>query len=116
MPVKLPAPPPLPKPAAAKAAPPPKPKPQPKPQQIKPQPKPVKAAKAAKPAPPPELPAMEEPVIYKVERSKAVFPPEPAKTVLRRVTSEPPRMGRLVAFADGRRSGGSRRRSPGKTK
>ena len=59
---------------------------------------------------------MEEPVIYKVERSKAVFPPEPAKTVLRRVTSEPPRMGRLVAFADGRRSGGSRRRSPGKTK
>ncbi len=105
VPVKLPAPPPLPKPAAAKAAPPPKPKP-----------KPVKAAKAAKPAPPPELPAMEEPVIYKVERSKAVFPPEPAKTVLRRVTSEPPRMGRLVAFADGRRSGGSRRRSPGKTK
>ena len=63
---------------------------------------------APKPAPQPELPAMEEPVIYKVERSKAVFPPEPAKTVLRRVTSEPPRMGRLVAFADGRRSGGSR--------
>ena len=116
VPVKLSAPPPLPKPAAAKAAPPPKPKPQPKPQQTKPQPKPVKAAKAAKPAPQPELPAMEEPVIYKVERSKAVFPPEPAKTVLRRVTSEPPRMGRLVAFADGRRSGGSRRRSPGKTK
>ena len=70
----------------------------------------------AKPAPQPDLPAMEEPVIYKVERSKAVFPPEPAKTVLRRVTSEPPRMGRLVAFADGRRSGGSRRRSPGQTK
>ena len=116
VPVKLSAPPPLPKPAAAKAAPPPKPRPQPKPQQTKPQPKPVKAAKAAKPAPQPELPAMEEPVIYKVERSKAVFPPEPAKTVLRRVTSEPPRMGRLVAFADGRRSGGSRRRSPGKTK
>ena len=116
VPVKLSAPPPLPKPAAAKAAPPPKPKPQPKPQQTKPQPKPVKAAKAAKPTPQPELPAMEEPVIYKVERSKAVFPPEPAKTVLRRVTSEPPRMGRLVAFADGRRSGGIRRRSPGKTK
>ena len=120
VPVKLSAPPPLPKPAAAKAAPPPKPKPQPKPQQIKPQqikpqPKPVKAAKAAKPAPQPDLPAMEEPVIYKVERSKAVFPPEPAKTVLRRVTSEPPRMGRLVAFADGRR-GGHRRRSQGTTK
>ena len=106
-PVKLPAPPPLPKPAAAKAAPPPKPRPQPKPQS--------KAAKPSRPAPQPDPPVMEEPVIYKVERPKAVFPPEPAKTVLRRITSEPPRMGRLVAFADGRR-GGNRRRSQGKTK
>ena len=106
VPVKLPTPPPLPKPAAAKAA------PLPKPKQPKVQPKP---ARAAKPAPQPEPPAMEEPVIYKVERPKAVFPPEPTKTILRRITSEPPRMGRLVAFADGRR-GGNRRRSQGKTK
>ena len=106
VPVKLPTPAPLPKPAAAKAA------PLPKPKQPKVQPKP---ARAAKPAPQPEPPAMEEPVIYKVERPKAVFPPEPTKTVLRRITSEPPRMGRLVAFADGRR-GGNRRRSQGKTK
>ena len=62
-----------------------------------------------------ELESPEEPVIYKVERPKAVFPPEPTKTILRRITSEPPRMGRLVAFADGRR-GGNRRRSQGKTK
>ena len=106
VPVKLPTPAPLPKPAAAKAA------PLPKPKQPKVQPKP---ARAAKPAPPTEPPAMEEPVIYKVERPKAVFPPEPTKTILRRITSEPPRMGRLVAFADGRR-GGNRRRSQGKTK
>ena len=106
VPVKLPNPAPLPKPAAAKAA------PLPKPKQPKVQPKP---ARAAKPAPQPEPPAMEEPVIYKVERPKAVFPPEPTKTILRRITSEPPRMGRLVAFADGRR-GGNRRRSQGKTK
>ena len=106
VPVKLPTPAPLPKPAAAKAA------PLPKPKQPKVQPKP---ARAAKPAPQPEPPAMEEPVIYKVERPKAVFPPEPTKTILRRITSEPPRMGRLVAFADGRR-GGNRRRSQGKTK
>jgi len=33
--------------------------------------------------------------------------PEPPKPVLRRISSEPPRMGRLVAFADGRK----RRRS-----
>lgn len=102
-PVKLPAPPPLPKPAAAKAAPPPRPKAQPK------------ASKPSSPAPQPESPAMEEPVIYKVERPKAVFPPEPTRTVLRRITSEPPRMGRLVAFADGRR-GGNRRGRQGKTK
>ena len=106
VPVKLPTPAPLPKPAAAKAA------PLPKPKQPKVQPKP---ARAANPAPQPEPPAMEEPVIYKVERPKAVFPPEPTKTILRRITSEPPRMGRLVAFADGRR-GGNRRRSQGKTK
>ncbi len=106
VPVKLPTPAPLPKPAAAKAA------PLPNPKQPKVQPKP---ARAAKPAPQPEPPAMEEPVIYKVERPKAVFPPEPTKTILRRITSEPPRMGRLVAFADGRR-GGNRRRSQGKTK
>ena len=106
VPVQLPTPAPLPKPAAAKAA------PLPKPKQPKVQPKP---ARAAKPAPQPEPPAMEEPVIYKVERPKAVFPPEPTKTILRRITSEPPRMGRLVAFADGRR-GGNRRRSQGKTK
>ena len=55
---------------------------------------------------------MEEPVLYKVERPKAVFPPEPTKTVMRRISSEPPRMGRLVAFADGRR-GGNRSRSRG---
>jgi len=77
----------------------------------KPQPRP--AARMA--APVPEPLQMEEPVIYKVERPKAVFPPEPTKTIMRRITSEPPRMGRLVAFADGRR-GGNRSRTRGKAK
>ncbi len=66
-------------------------------------------------APIPEPLQMEEPVIYKVERPKAVFPPEPTKTIMRRITSEPPRMGRVVAFADGRR-GGNRNRTRGKAK
>ena len=36
-------------------------------------------------------------------------PPPPPKPVLQKISSEPPRMGRLVAFADGRRS---RRKRP----
>ena len=34
--------------------------------------------------------------------------PAPPKPVVRRISSEPPRVGRLVAFADGRRRSGSR--------
>ena len=34
---------------------------------------------------------------------------------MRKITSDPPRMGRLAAFADGRR-GGNRNRTRGKTK
>ena len=87
-----------------------KPQPVPKPQPKAARPAPRPAAKAASPALEPIQ--MEEPVIYKVERPKAVFPPEPTKTVMRRITSEPPRLGRVVAFADGRR-GGNRNRTRG---
>ena len=77
----------------------------------RPQPRPVPPPpKAARPAP-----GEEEPVIIKIERPKATYPPAPPKPPLRRVTSDPPRMGRLAAFADGRRSGG-RSRSRGKVK
>jgi len=76
-------------------------------------PRPRPAAKGTAHVPEPFQ--MEEHVIYKVERPKAVFPPEPTKTVIRRITSEPPRMGRVVAFADGRR-GGNRNRTRGKAK
>ena len=40
--------------------------------------------------------------------------PPPPPPALRKISSEPPRMGRLVAFADGRRSGRGRRRSQGR--
>ncbi len=90
-----------------------KPLPKPQPKAARPAPKPRPAVRTA--APHLEPIQMEEPVIYKVERPKAVFPPEPMKTVMRRITSEPPRMGRVVAFADGRR-GGNRNRTRGKAK
>ena len=45
-----------------------------------------KPARPAEPAPPPP-----------------VSVPEPPKAAVRRISSEPPRVGRLVAFADGRR-------------
>lgn len=55
---------------------------------------------------PVRAPSMDdEPVIIKIERPKAVFPPAPPKQPLRKVSSEPPRMGRVVAFADGRGRG-----------
>ncbi|MBD5162494.1 MAG: DEAD/DEAH box helicase [Oscillibacter sp.] len=91
------------------SAPPPPPKPQPKAARPAPRPRPPKPA-----SPAPEKVPVEEPVIYKVERPKAVYPPEPTRTVMRRITSEPPRMGRLVAFADGRSRHGSRSRNRGK--
>ena len=90
-----------------------KPLPKPQPKAARPAPKPRPAVRTAVPHLEPIQ--MEEPVIYKVERPKAVFPPEPMKTVMRRITSEPPRMGRVVAFADGRR-GGNRNRTRGKAK
>ena len=103
-----------------------KPAPGPAPQAAKPlpapEPSPSAAAKPPRPrrAPTPRpkavrAPSMDdEPVIIKVERPKAVFPPVPPKPAVRKITSEPPRMGRLAAFADGRRRSnyGSRRRKP----
>ena len=106
--MKPPAPPPMPKPAAAKAPPPPKPQPK----AAKPAAEKPKQTRQTAAKPTQEPVQMEEPIIYKVERPKAVYPPEPTKTVMRRITSEPPRMGRLVAFADGRR-GGNRNRTRG---
>ncbi len=57
----------------------------------------------------------DEPMLLRIEHPKAAYPPQPPKPVLRRISSDPPRMGRLAAFADGRRSSG-RNRSRGKTK
>ncbi len=83
-----------------------------------PLPKPVppraaKPAKSARPAGP--GPQEEEPVIIRIEHPRATYPPIPPRPPLRRITSDPPRVGRLAAFADGRR-GGSRNRTRGKTK
>ena len=82
------------------------------PKAVKPPPKPepptAKApARQVRPAKP-SRPAVkdDEPVIIKIEHPKAVYPPLPPKPVLRKISSEPPRMGRLVAFADGRSRGG----------
>lgn len=103
---------------------PPKPVPKPAPKLAKPMPKPeppaAQPARAPKPrkpvaAKPVRTPGMDdEPVIIKIERPKAVFPPVPPKPAARRIASEPSRMGRVVAFADGRgRNGyGNHRRKP----
>ncbi len=82
-----------------------------------PRPVPVPPApKAAKPGRPVQPAAAdEEPVIIKIEHPKATYPPVPPRPVMRKITSDPPRMGRLAAFADGRR-GGNRNRTRGKTK
>ncbi len=82
-----------------------------------PRPVPVPPApKAAKPGRPVQPAAAdEEPVIIKIEHPKATYPPVPSRPVMRKITSDPPRMGRLAAFADGRR-GGNRNRTRGKTK
>lgn len=78
--------------------------------------KPSRPRRSATPQPKPvRAPSMDdEPVIIKIERPKAVFPPTPPKPVLRKISSEPPRLGRLAAFADGRsrNSYGNRRRKP----
>ena len=66
--------------------------------------KPVRHAKAARPAP-----MDDEPVIIKIEHPKATYPPVPPRPVPRKITSDPPRMGRLAAFADGRSYGNIRR-------
>ena len=81
-----------------------------------PRPVPVPPApKAAKPGRPVQPAAAdEEPVIIKIEHPKATYPPVPPRPVMRKITSDPPRMGRLAAFADGRR-GGNRNRTRGKT-
>ena len=76
----------------------------------RPLPKPPGSAKPARPAS-----RDEEPIIIKIEHPKATYPPAPPKPVLRKITSDPPRVGRLAAFADGRR-GGSRNRARGKSK
>ena len=95
-----------------------KPAPGPAPQAAKPLPTPEPPRPRRAPTPRPKAvraPSMDdEPVIIKVERPKAVFPPVPPKPAVRKITSEPPRMGRLAAFADGRRRSnyGSRRRKP----
>ena len=44
----------------------------------------------------------DEPVIIKIEHPKAVYPPVPPKPVMRKIFSDPPRVGRLAASADGR--------------
>ena len=70
--------------------------------------RPARAARAVSPAP-----RDEEPVIIKIEHPKAVYPPVPPKPVLRKITSDPPRVGRLAASADGRNF---KRRGGGKKK
>ncbi|MBD5169486.1 MAG: DEAD/DEAH box helicase [Oscillibacter sp.] len=87
------------------------PVPKPEPVAVKPaktaavrQAKPARAARAKD----------DEPVIIKIEHPKAVYPPVPPKPVMRKITSDPPRMGRLAAFADGR-SRGNRRRNTKKS-
>lgn len=82
----------------------------PRPGLKEPRPLPPRPAKPKRPAP-----RDEEPVIIKIEHPKATYPPVPPKPVLRKITSDPPRVGRLAAFADGRR-GGSRNRTRGKSK
>lgn len=75
-------------------------------------PKPLPVKPSAKPV---KLSAQEEgePVIIKIEHPKATYPPVPPKPALRRITSDPPRVGRVAAFADGRRN---RNRNRGKAK
>ena len=82
----------------------------------RPEPPAPRAAKPAQPVRPARpVPVDEEPVIIKIEHPKATYPPVPPKPVMRKIASDPPRMGRLAAFADGRR-GGNRNRTRGKTK
>ncbi len=82
----------------------------PRPVPVPPAPKAAKPGRPVRPAA-----ADEEPVIIKIEHPKATYPPVPPRPVMRKITSDPPRMGRLAAFADGRR-GGNRNRTRGKTK
>ena len=98
----------------AEASKPPKEIQQPKPSAKAPVPKPEPTAvKPAKPAAvrqaKPARAKDDEPVIIKIEHPKAVYPPVPPKPVMRKITSDPPRMGRLAAFADGRNRGNRRR-------
>ncbi|MDE7221335.1 MAG: DEAD/DEAH box helicase [Oscillospiraceae bacterium] len=79
--------------------------PRPLPDPVRPAPRTAKSVKGARPAP-----RDEEPVIIKIEHPKATYPPVPPKPILRKITSDPPRMGRLAAFADGRGGGRNRRR------
>ena len=110
-------------PSAAPSKPAVKPAPKPLPRAVQPRPEPASPApKAVKPpnprrtaAEPLRTPAMDdEPVIIKIEHPKAVFPPVPPKAPVRKMLSEPPRPGRVVAFADGRgrRNYGNYRRKP----
>ena len=87
------------------------PVPKPEPTAVKPA-KPA-AARQAKPARAARV-KDDEPVIIKIEHPKAVYPPVPPKPVMRKITSDLPRMGRLAAFADGR-SRGNRRRNTKKS-
>jgi len=79
------------------------------PQAANPPAKPERPAPAAD-RPSPSEPAPHQPVKPEAKPPAPPFPvpqapPEPPKpAVLRRISSEPPRVGRLVAFADGRRS------------
>jgi len=62
---------------------------------------PVKQPPAAKPVKAARPVHMDdEPVIIKIEHPKAVYPP--VHPVLRKISSDPPRVGRLAASADGR--------------
>ena len=82
------------------------PVPKPEPTAVKPEkPAAVRQAKPARAARAKD----DEPVIIKIEHPKAVYPPVPPKPVMRKITSDPPRMGRLAAFADGRNRGNRRR-------
>lgn len=68
--------------------------------EIKPLPSHVRRMPPKKPARP--SPEKDEPVIIKIEHPKAVYPPVPLKPVMRRISSDPPRIGRLAASSDGR--------------
>ena len=72
--------------------------------EIKPQPLAVRETKQVKSAPAAcPVPKDDEPVIIKIEHPRAVYPPAPPRPVIRKIFSDPPRVGRLAASADGRR-------------